>query len=140
MEITVDAQSENLCKLQNLCRELLDEKLVKTTRFSLLMVAVEEIFTNIVKHSYNGRGGAVVFSVTKLSETRLHCVFIDSGMQFDTVAFSSESYSKQRIEAMESGGMGIHIVKNTVENLRYKYEDEKNILSFEYDLRKKNDN
>lgn len=92
-------------------------------------VAIDEIFSNIVKHGYKGKGGEVTVEVIAEDDPRgVSLRFTDSGVPFNPLTNASPDISLSA-EERQIGGLGIYMVKQTMDDITYKYENEKNILT-----------
>jgi len=96
-------------------------------------IAVEEIFVNIAHYAYTPENGEVSVSF-ELTEDRLaRITFEDSGIPFDPMAQPDPDVSSSLSER-QIGGLGIFMVKNSMDNMHYEYRDGKNILTIEKKL------
>jgi len=109
-----------------------------------VVIAVEEIFVNIASYAYLSNAsstrlcdGEVTISVSTDSG-RFIIEFADSGMPYDPLA-KAEPDTTLSIDEREIGGLGIFMVKKLMDDVCYKYEDGKNILTIYKDINKKND-
>ena len=92
-------------------------------------LAVDEIFCNIASYAYAPGVGEVVIEVDYDEKDRsVHIVFKDKGVRYDPLAKDDPDVTLS-IEQREVGGLGIFLVKKTMDKLTYRYEDGKNILS-----------
>ncbi len=99
-----------------------------------IRLAVEEIFVNIISYAYRPDIGKAEISCT-VDEDPL-CVtiqFMDSGKPFDPLAKEDADVSG-RMFLERAGGFGIHLVKNTMDDVDYEYKDGKNILRIRKNL------
>ncbi len=99
---------------------------VKTTM--QVLVAVEEIFVNIASYAYPDGEGSADVSVS--CEGGVATVsFSDGGVPFDPLAKDdpdvTESADERRI-----GGLGIFMVKKSMDSVYYDYRDGKNVFTF----------
>ncbi|MBQ3427223.1 MAG: SpoIIE family protein phosphatase [Clostridia bacterium] len=92
-----------------------------------IILACEEILTNIV--SYSG-ADQLDFLCVK-SDDRLVIRFSDNGCSFDPVNVEAQ---EKEFEGLDSGGMGIGLVKQITEKLTYRRIGEKNILRMVFKL------
>ena len=92
-------------------------------------LAIEEIFVNISSYAYHPIEGEAEVRCEVL-EDPLHVVvqFLDGGKPYDPLARGEADTSKEAILA-RVGGLGIHLVKKTMDDVSYAYEDGKNILT-----------
>ena len=106
--------------------EKLDFPMKSTMQIS---VAIDEIMSNIVRYAYQGENGpATVKIITKEDPNRVYIRFEDEGVPYNPLTNQDPDVTLSA-EARKIGGLGIYIVKKTMDNVRYKYEDGKNILT-----------
>jgi len=103
------------------------ERLSHGTCRSLTLV-LEELLVNVVKYGYRGRMGPVVLSLT-VQNDRLVGEIVDEGAPFDPTA-APEPDIKSALEERPVGGLGIHLVRNMVDELRYERDGGRNVLNF----------
>ena len=97
-------------------------------------IAVEEIFVNIASYAYQpGTGNAEIGIDMKDDPLCAVISFADSGKPFDPLAKEDADTSPEAINN-RVGGLGILIVKKSMDAMRYSYEDGKNILIIEKNL------
>ncbi len=92
-------------------------------------VAMEEVFVNIAHYAYPEGGGTVKISVD-INESARTAIFtvIDSGIAFDPLKKSDPDITLPA-EQRKIGGLGIFIVKKTMDSLGYTRENGENILT-----------
>jgi len=95
---------------------------------SALTLAVEELFTNIIRHARGGRQD-VNISVTRNGNT-LVVTLVDADVEPFDITGTSEVDTSLPLERRGVGGLGIHLVKQLVENLTYSYSDRRSTISF----------
>ena len=92
-------------------------------------VAVEELFINIASYAYGGKEGTATVQVTIHKEPlSAEITFIDSGVQYDPLAQADPDITLAAKER-KKGGLGIYMVKNSMDDISYAYKDGKNILT-----------
>ena len=97
-------------------------------------VAVDEIFSNIANYAYGEEGGPATIRVRVSDEpASVEITFIDEGVQYDPMA-KPDPDTTQSIEDMPIGGMGIFIVKQSMDDVHYEYSDGKNIMTIKKNL------
>ena len=89
-----------------------------------LMVAVDEIYSNIVL--YSGASEAQV-RLAKEADT-LHIVFKDNGKRYNPLE-AKEPDITASAEDRPIGGLGIFMVRKMVDQVEYAYEDGQNVLT-----------
>ncbi|MCQ2405302.1 MAG: SpoIIE family protein phosphatase [Clostridia bacterium] len=93
-------------------------------------VAIDELFSNIVHHGYPDHKGPVTVKVVK-KDTPHHAVcvrFEDEGIPYNPLQKEDPDVSLTADER-QPGGLGIFMVKKTMDDLKYKYENGKNIMT-----------
>lgn len=91
-------------------------------------VAVEEILANIASYAYSTDDGEIDIKYHIEEPTRtLFITVTDSGKPFDPLA-KKDPDTTLSSEERSIGGLGIFIVKNTMDDIKYLRKDNKNIL------------
>lgn len=95
-----------------------------------IAVAVEEIFVNIAHYAYSGYGGTgkMTLGLRPEPDGGVTLRFADHGMPFDPLAKADPDITLSA-EDREIGGLGIYMVKKTMDEAGYKYENGQNILT-----------
>ena len=96
----------------------------------LVEMAVEEIFVNIANYAYPDRTGQARIRTELLQDPRrIQITFTDSGIPFDPLKKPDPDISLS-LDEKPIGGLGIFMVKKEMDDVQYRYEDGKNILTF----------
>ena len=127
-ELELEARDDNLDTVLELVNEEM-EKLDCPPKIMIKMsVAVEEIFVNISHYAYGDKTGSAKIIVEGTEEPRgINITFIDSGVPYDPLAKEDPDINLSA-EERQIGGLGIYMVKKTVDDIDYRYEDGRNIL------------
>ena len=94
-----------------------------------MSVAIDEIYSNIVKYAYPHVKGSVRVSIHE--EEKPHSVsmtFEDSGIPYNPMT-NAEPDITLSAEERRIGGLGIFIVKKTMDDVQYHYENDRNIFT-----------
>ena len=98
-----------------------------------IMIALEELFINVAHYAYFGEEGDVEISLDIADDT-MTLRLTDSGMPFDPLAKEDPDVTldanKRRI-----GGLGIYMVKKTMDAMTYAYENGQNIVTITNKIR-----
>lgn len=125
-EITVDAVLENLHPVQGFIEPfLLSCPFSPKARMDLEM-AVEEIFLNIASYAYAPETGKAVITA-ETNGQELVITFTDSGKPFDSLA-KQDPDVKTPWQNRQVGGLGIFMVKQTMDAVEYERRGEQNVL------------
>ena len=94
-------------------------------------VAIDEMFSNIAHYAYeNGAGDAIVRFGFDADTRTASIVFEDNGISFDPLAKADPDVTLNA-EERGIGGLGIFLVKKTMDRVEYRREDGRNILTIE---------
>ena len=132
--IIVPAKNEYLEQVTAFVDERLEAHDCPMTTQMQVELAVEEIFVNIASYAYDTDDGEAEVRCEVL-EAPLRAVvqFLDGGKPYDPLARGEVDISKEGIMS-RIGGLGIHLVKKTMDDVQYAYEDGKNILTIQKNL------
>ena len=127
-ELTVDAVGENLAAVT----EFVDAELEALdcplkTQFKI-DVAVDELFTNVAQYAYVPDTGKVTvqFGVEENPTTAV-ITFIDRGKPFNPM-LAKEPDVTLDVKNRAIGGLGIFMVKKSMDEMSYEYKDGQNIV------------
>lgn len=99
-----------------------------------IRLAVEEIFVNIASYAYSPSVGSAEVRCEVLEDPlRIEIQFLDSGKPFDPLAKEDADISEEGLMS-RIGGLGILLVKETMDDVSYVYENGKNILTIRKNL------
>lgn len=92
-------------------------------------VAIDELFGNIAQYAYNPDVGPATVRV-EVTEEPLAVVitFIDHGVPYDPLSRDDPDVHAP-LEARQAGGLGIFLVRQTMDDVTYAYKDGQNILT-----------
>ena len=92
-------------------------------------VAIDELFGNIAHYAYpDGSGDATVqFRFDEATRTA-SITFIDSGIPFDPLQKADPDVTLS-VDEREIGGLGIFMVRKTMDSMEYSYENRHNIVT-----------
>ena len=95
-----------------------------------LDVAVEEIFVNIAHYAYppDQPGWALIRCQVEQDPLRIQVQFVDGGVPFNPLAKKDADITLSA-EERNIGGLGILMVKRSMDAVDYVYSDGKNILT-----------
>ena len=127
--LQIAANESNLYAVNDFIDAKLDEvECLPQTRMQIEL-AVEEIFVNIARYAYRPDEGPVTIQVTvEDAPIRVILTFIDKGKPFDPLSKKDADVTLPP-EEREIGGLGIFLVKKTMDSVEYEYKDGQNILT-----------
>ena len=134
-ELTIAATVENIEAVIDFVSEQLEALSCPVKAQMQIAVAIDELFGNIAQYAYKPDVGEATVRV-EVIDTPLSVVitFIDGGVPFDPLA-AAEPDTALSAEERPLGGLGIFMVKKTMDKITYRYENGRNILSIRKTLR-----
>ena len=128
-ELVIDAEVNKLDEILEFADGFLDEVSCSAKAKIQLDVAIEEIFVNIASYAYGEGKGKAWFRISHSeSPSAVTLVFEDEGTPFDPLA-KEDPDTTLSAEERKIGGLGIYMVKKSMDDVRYEYRDNKNILT-----------
>jgi serine/threonine-protein kinase RsbW len=89
-------------------------------------LAVEEVVTNVIVHGYGNAGGEILVACRadgRAIEIRIE----DHAAPFDPRSLPEPDINAD-IDEREIGGLGIFLTRQVMDDIQYRYENDKNIL------------
>ena len=127
-QITVPARDESLEEINTFIESELEDTGCSPKIMIQLEVAIEEIFVNISHYAYENEGTAVIKLEKDGDPMSVSITFEDTGVPFDPLAKEDPDVTLSA-EERRIGGLGIFMVKKSMDDVQYRYEDGKNILT-----------
>ncbi|MDD6208523.1 MAG: ATP-binding protein [Clostridiales bacterium] len=128
-ELNIEAKTENLDQVLAFVVGKLEELDCPMKAQMQIEIAVEELFVNIANYAYNPEVGPATVRVDVLDEPlSVVITFIDNGVPYDPLAKEDPDVEKTA-RNRQIGGLGIYMVKQSMDDINYEYKDGKNILS-----------
>lgn len=127
MEKTLQATDENLQEVLSMIEEELEMHDCSMKNSMAITVAVEEIFVNIAHYAYEGSVGDATVSIDFENDDVI-IKFVDAGFAFDPLAKEDPDVNASA-EERDIGGLGIYMVKKTMDECTYNRQDDKNIFT-----------
>ena len=133
-ELTIEATPENMEKVIEFIDGMLEEYGCGVKEQMAIDVAVDELFSNIAHYAYNPETGYATVRVdVKNDPLAVEITFIDNGVPYDPLA-KADPDTTLSLEERQIGGLGIFIVKKTMDAVNYEYKDGKNILTIKKNI------
>ena len=131
LEKTLDATIENIDPITDFINEQLELSSCPLKVITQIDVAIDEIFSNIARYAYQSKVGKATVQIEIFEDPKSVAItFIDSGIQFNPLDLKDPDISA-KAEVREVGGLGVYIVKKSMDKVTYEYQDGKNILTIQ---------
>ncbi len=133
-ELVIEAKIENLDEVIGFIEEHLERTECPMKPRMQITMAAEEVFVNIAHYAYAPEIGNATVRVEVTGEpVSVVITFIDRGVPYDPLAKDDPDVTLSA-EERTIGGLGIFLVKNTMDDVNYEYKDGQNILSLKKNL------
>ena len=127
--IRLKATKENLHLMNDFLEKELEKAGCSVREKMQIQVAAEEVFINIANYAYTPNTGEAVMIVDVEDDPRtLVLTFIDQGRPYDPTKKEDPDVSLPA-DQREIGGLGIFMVKQSMDDMAYEYRDGSNILT-----------
>ena len=133
-ELTVEARVENIETVVDFVNEQLEALDCPLKAQMQIDIAIDELFGNIAHYAYDPEVGKATVRV-EVAEDPLAVIvtFIDNGVPYDPLA-KADPNTALSAEEREIGGLGIYMVKKSMDGITYEYKDGQNILAIKKNL------
>lgn len=129
MELKLDSRIENI----DLLTERVNKELVRLGCARKIMaqidIALDELFSNVSHYAYGGSVGAFYFRLESSEDnSSITMTLEDEGVPFDPLAHEDPDI-KQELAERAIGGLGIFLVKKTMDAINYAHKNGRNVLT-----------
>ena len=133
-ELDIEADTENLDAVLAFVDERLEAADCPMKAKMQIDLAVEEIFVNIANYAYRpNKGRAVIRAEVRENPLEVTLTFLDSGAPYDPLAKEDPDITLD-VKDRQIGGLGIFLVKQTMDDVKYEYKNGRNILTLTKNL------
>lgn len=126
MRKTVTAHMENLEEVMEFVDQFLDKAADGEKIINQVQISVEEIFTNIVSYAYPDQKDGQIEVTCELEEKtekrRLKICFRDWGVPYNPLEHPDPDFEIP-FEERPIGGLGIHMVKQFMDDVEYLFKN-----------------
>lgn len=128
-EMTIAATVENIAAVTDFVNEQLEALDCPMKAQMQIDIAIDELFGNIAHYAYNPDVGNATVRVEVTEEPLAVIItFIDGGVPYDPLKATDPDITLSA-DQRQIGGLGIYMVKKSMDEITYEYKDGKNILS-----------
>ena len=125
------AEKKELSNVENFVKETLENKKCDEKIMNQIRLAIEEIFINIASYAYKDKEGTCTLTIEE-DNNNYSFIFQDEGIPFNPLEKENPDTSLSASKR-EVGGLGIFLTKSIMDDVKYKYENNKNILTLKID-------
>lgn len=126
-QIALPAILENLPELTGTVSRCAKGLGLSDNKVTEIEIVLEEVLINIIKYAYRDQLGDVKISCKIDDESRFVIEIEDTGPPFDVLSVSRPNLS-DKLSERKVGGLGIHLIRNLMNDVQYYRKFDKNIL------------
>lgn len=127
-ELTLRATVENILTVTAFAEEYLESLDLPLKAIMEINIAIDELFGNIAQYAYGETTGSVTVQFEAYENPRSVAItFIDSGVPYNPLSKEDPDITLSA-EERKIGGLGVYMVKKSMDAISYEYKDKKNIL------------
>ncbi len=134
-ELSITAKLENLDQVIDFVNAYLEEQNCSMRAQLELDIAVEELFVNVAQYAYRPKEGPVTIQMDTEGDM-ISVIFIDGGIPYNPWE-REDPDTTLSAEEREIGGLGVYMVKKSMDHVDYCYEGGKNILTIQKNIQDK---
>lgn len=123
--LSVKASTEHLAQVRDFVAVHAQDMGLSDKDVSDIRLAVDEAYTNIIKHAYQNNPSEEVNIEIGSDSSKLWISLMDEGKSFDPNNYSEPDLLK-RIKAKKRGGMGVYLIKKLMDQVQYNRKGEMN--------------
>lgn len=125
--LTLEARSSNLDQAISFVSGKLESADCPMKVLMQIEVAVEELFVNVASYAYPSGSGSVTIELEITEDPAAVITFTDSGIPFDPLKKDDPDIALSA-EERQVGGLGIFMVKKSMDDMTYEYRNGCNVL------------
>ena len=126
-ELVVPAVLESIEQVSVYLESILEEAGLDMLEAARIQLAVEEAVTNVINHGYGGKDGEILIT-SDIESSQVIITITDTGQLFDPTQIPSPDISAD-LEHRNIGGLGVHLIRSVMDDVKYIREGEKNRLT-----------
>jgi len=133
-ELTIEAVTSNVETVTDFVNEHLEAHDCPMKAQMQIDIAIDEIFGNIAMYAYNPDVGPATVKVEFIEEPMQVIIsFMDKGKPYDPLSADDPDVTLSA-EERGVGGLGIFMVKKSMDDVLYEYKDGQNILTIKKNI------
>lgn len=127
-KITIPADLQHLNQVLNVVGAFVRQAGAKEEKLGQIELVLEELLVNIINYAYPDRQGTIEIRYQCPQSAQLELEIFDCGIPFDPLSIP-EVDTQAPLEDRPIGGLGIFLIRNMVESIHYRREQDKNVLT-----------
>jgi sigma-B regulation protein RsbU (phosphoserine phosphatase) len=128
LNITIKNDLEEIERVNDTFDEFAEENNVPLKIARKMNLVFDELLNNTISYAYEDENEHEIEIVIELSQERLVIIIMDDGIPFNPLEMETPD-TELDIEEREIGGLGIHLVRNMMDEVDYKRQTNKNVFT-----------
>jgi serine/threonine-protein kinase RsbW len=120
---------DELKRLNVFLEELADEWKIPLKSIHQLNLALEEVISNIIFYAFDDNEEHDILLNVQFEKDAVKVIVTDKGKAFDILAAEIYGEKEKPAEERSVGGLGIHFVKELMDQVEYERKNDQNILT-----------
>ena len=127
LDLTLRNQATDIAQAQDQLEQFATAHQIPDRKLHEVQLALEEHLTNLLHYGYDDHGEHHIQIEARLTDTELRIQVRDDGRAFNPLAHPAPDLSLP-LDQRPIGGLGIHMIRKSLDGLEYRRADGKNIL------------
>ncbi|MFN8360389.1 MAG: ATP-binding protein [Candidatus Kapaibacterium sp.] len=128
LTVVIANKRPEIARLSGMMEEFMESNDVPMNVSFAIDLALDELLTNVISYGFPEGGEHTITVQVDISETDVTVKISDEGVPFNPLA-QDEVDTTLSIDEREIGGLGIHLVKKTMNHLGYERVENRNVLT-----------
>lgn len=126
-KITVPASTEHLAEVRDFVAGHASSSGFQKSEVADIRLAVDEAYTNIIKHAYNNDNQKSVDIELGYDNTEFWVALLDTGDAFDPKNYDKPDI-RRKIKEKKRGGVGVYLIRKLMDDVEYQTDDAINTI------------
>lgn len=128
VETTFSASVEQLPNLMTWFEQAVAPLAMESKILHKIELALEEAVVNIIRHGYRNNIGTIQILIEGQERGHLSIAIQDQAPAFNPLTQAPDILEAHSLDQTREGGWGIHFIRQSVDEMHYRRDDDKNIL------------
>ena len=129
LEISIKNHSHEISNINGHFKVFAEQAGVPDIIIKKFYIAFDELLNNIFSYAYKDENEHDIVIKMEISGNRLTVIIVDDGIPFNPLGIDAPD-TELPLEERETGGLGIHLVRNLMDEVSYHRGINKNALTF----------
>jgi anti-sigma regulatory factor (Ser/Thr protein kinase) len=133
LSFSLEGKKESIYNLEAICEEIGSSWNLNPKNIFTINLILEEIISNAIFYGFDKLDDKFIKVKATLKDEIIYMQINDNGVPFNPLEVKPKP-KDIKLEDMEVGGLGIHLVKNLSKSIQYDFIDGENVLKIQIDI------